>query len=122
MVFFFLLKSKETCTDQSIRFKFFDLPNLNDSQTFKSSSSKKFFLQCVCYRNNLSVFCSCDNWKTLFFLKVCCYCKIFSTPILSFSLRQMFLKKSIFSIISTITLQRILMLSSKIKLSFSILT
>ena len=75
-------------------------PNLNDSETFKSSSCKNGFLQCVCYRCNLlrwMFFVPCDNWKMLLFPKVCRYCEIFSTAILSFSLKQVFWKKSVFS-------------------------
>ena len=44
----------------------------NDSQTFKSSSCKHFFLQRVCYWYNLFQWVFhilCDNWKTLFFYK-----------------------------------------------------
>ena len=92
-------------------------PNLNDSQTFKSSSCKNGFLQCVYYRCNLlrwMFFVPCDSLKTLFFLKVWSYCEIFSTAILSFSLKQVFWKKSVFYAISTITvLILMLMLSSK---------
>ena len=90
--------------------KFFK--NLNDSQTFKSSSCKKSFLQCVCYKCNLlrrMFFVPCDNWKTLFFLRVCRYCEIFSTA-LPFSLKQVFWKK--FESL-------MLMLSSKIKVSYT---
>ena len=82
--------------------------NLNDWQTFKSSSCKNGFLQYVCYRCNLlrwMFFIPCDSWKTLFFLRVCRYCEIFSTAILSFSLKQVFWKKSVFYVISTITVQ-----------------
>ena len=90
-------------------------PNLNDSQTFKSSSCKKFFLQYVCYWCNLlrrMFFVPCDNWKTLFFLKVCRYYEIFSTAISSFW------KTSVFYIIFTVT---VLMLSPKIKLPYTYL-
>ena len=46
-----------------------------------------------------------DNWRSLFFLKVFRYCEIFSTVIFSFSLKQVFWKKSVFYIISTVTVQ-----------------
>ena len=62
--------------------------NLNDSQTFKSSSCKNGSLQCVCYRCNLLRWILFIPWKTLFFLRVCRYCEIFSNVILSFSLKQ----------------------------------
>ena len=53
------------------------------SKTYKISSCKKNFLQCVyvidatCFDGYF--FISCDNWK-LFFLKVCCYFEIFFNP------------------------------------------
>ena len=65
----------------------------------------ELFLQCLCYRCNLlwwMFFVPCDNWKALFFLKVCRYCEIISTAILSFSLKQVFWKKPVFYVISTI--------------------
>ena len=65
----------------------------------------ELFLQCLCYRCNLlwwMFFAPCDNWKALFFLKVCRYCEIISTAILSFSLKQVFWKKPVFYVISTI--------------------
>ena len=89
--------------------------NINDSQTFKSSSCKNVFLQCVYYRCSLlrwMFFVPCDSWKTLFFLKVCRYCEIFTTAILPFPFKQVFWKKSIFYAIGDSTLL-ILMLSSK---------
>ena len=57
----------------------------------KAAAAKNFFLRCVCYRCNLlrwMFFVPCDNWKLLFFLKVCRYCDIFSTVIFSFYLKQ----------------------------------
>ena len=81
-------------------------PNPNDWQTFKRSSCKNSSLQCVFYRCNLlpwTFFVPCDSWKTLFFLKVCRYYEIFSNPVLSFSLKQVFWKKSVFYAISTKT-------------------
>ena len=104
----FSIKLKEDSYRPKYTSSFLICPNLNDSQTFKSSSCKNGFLQCVCYRCNLlrwMFFVPCDNWKTLFFLKVCRYCEIFSTAILSFSLKQVFWKKSVFYVISTITVQ-----------------
>ena len=65
----------------------------------------KLFLQRLCYRYNLlwwMFLVPCDNWKMLFFLKVCRYCEIISTLTLSFSLKQMFWKKSVFYVISTV--------------------
>ena len=48
--------------------------NLNDSQIVKNCCYKKLFLECVYYRQNLlwwKFFTSCDNWKILFFIKIC---------------------------------------------------
>ena len=84
--FLFSIKVKEDSYRPNYILSFLICPNLNDSQTFKSSSCKIFFLQCVCYRCNLlrwMFFVPCDNWKTLFFLKVCRYCETFSTAIFS---------------------------------------
>ena len=53
----------------------------NNSQTFKCSSSNKLFLQCICYWYNLFLdecFLFCDNWKTLFSVKVYRYFDGFS--------------------------------------------
>ena len=104
----FSIKLKEDSYRPKYTSSFLICPNLNDSQTLKSSSCKKFLLQCVCYKCNLlrwMFLVPCDNWKTLFFLKVCRYCEIFSTAILSFSLKQVFWRKSVFYVISTITVQ-----------------
>ena len=49
---------------------------INDSQTFKCSSNKKPFLQCVCYWYDFlrwMFFILCDNCKTLFSVKICRY-------------------------------------------------
>ena len=85
--------------------RFLICPSLSDSQTFKSSSCKKCFLQCACYRCNLlqwMFLVSCDNLNTLFLLIVCYYCEIFSNTILSFTSKQVLWKKSVFYVISTI--------------------
>ena len=95
---FFSIKVKEGSYRPKYTSSFLICPNLNDSQTFKSSSCKNGFLQCVCYRCNLlrwMFFVPCDSWKTLFFLKVCRYCEIFTTAILPFSLKKVFWKKSV---------------------------
>ena len=87
---------------------FLTSPNRKDSQTCKSSSYKKAFLQCVCSRGKFlrwMFFVPCHDWKTLFCLKVFRHCEIFSSAILPFSLKQVSWKKSIFYVISTITVQ-----------------
>ena len=80
-------------------------------------------------------FIPCDSWKTLFFLRVCRYCEIFSAAILLFSLKQVFWKTSVFWNLAlalvlvihcyyednSILLILMLMLSSKKKLSYTIL-
>ena len=84
---------------------------------------QNLFLQCVCYRSKLlqwMFFVPFDNCRPLFFLKVCRYCEVFSTIILSFCLKQVFWKKSIFYLHSNSAVL-ILMLSSKIKLLYTIL-
>ena len=52
-------------------------------------------------------FIPCDSWKTLFFLRVCCYCEIFSTAILSFSLKQVFFQPSLLAFFETIVLKEV---------------
>ena len=94
---FVSIKVKEDSHRPKYASSFLICPNLNDSQTFKCSSCKNFFLQCVFYRCNLlrwMFFVPYDSWKTLFFLEVCHYCEIFSIAILSLSLKQVFWKKS----------------------------
>ena len=50
-------------------------------------------------------FTPCDNWKTLFSVNVCRSFEIFSTVILLLSLKQVFWQKSVFYVISTITMR-----------------
>ena len=107
------MKAKKACTDQSTLQVFLLSPNRNSSQTFKRNSWEKILLQSVCYRWNLLrwiFLIPCDKWRTLFFLKACRYFKIFSTAIFLLSLKQVFWKKSLFYIISTITLKKVLIL------------
>ena len=62
----------------------------NNSQTYKSSSFEKIFLQCACYRYNLLrvIFLILfDSWKILFFVNVCCYFEILPAAILQLSLK-----------------------------------
>ena len=123
MVFFFSIKVKEDSYKPKYTSSLISYPNLNDSQTFNSSSFKNVFLQCVCYRCNLlrlMFFVLCDSWKALFFLKVCRYCEIFTTAILPFSFKQVFWKKSVIYAIGDSALLLMLMLSSKKKLSYTI--
>ena len=101
-----LYKSKRRLVQTKVHFKFLSLSKSKRLTNLWKQQLQKIFLQCVYYRCNLlwwMFFVPCDNWKTLFFLKVCRYCEIFSTAILSFSLKQVFWKKSVFYAISTIT-------------------
>ena len=66
-------------------------------------------------------FTPCDNWKTLSSVNVCRSFEIFSTVILLLSLKQVFWQKSVFYVISTITM-RYQYQSSKRMLSFTICT
>ena len=95
-------KVKKTRTNQSTLQVLFLCLNQNDSQTFKSSSCKKKFLQCVCYRCNLlwwMFFVSCDYWKKLFFTNVSRYFEILPTSILWFYLKQVFWQNFVFYVI-----------------------
>ena len=59
----------KTHTDQSILRAILLYPKRNYSQTFKSSSCQKSFLQSGCYYYNLlrrMLIIPCDNWKALF--------------------------------------------------------
>ena len=96
-------------------------PNLNDSQTFKSSSWKTIFLQCVCYRCSLlrwMFFVPCDNWKTLFFLKFVVTVRFFQPPYCRFILNKCFERSPCYSHNKSAVLMLIPILSSKIKLSY----
>ena len=59
----------------------------NNSQTFRSRSCEKHFLQCACYRQNLlrvMFFIPFDNWKSCFFVKVWRYLRFFSLHFVAF--------------------------------------
>ena len=102
----FSRNAKKTHHDQSALQVFSLCLKRNDSQTFKSSRCKKLFLQCACCRYKLlrwMFFISLDNQKSLFFVKVCRYLEIFSAAILQLSLKQVFWKKSLFYVISIIS-------------------
>ena len=100
-----------------MHFKFFNLSEPKRLTNLQKKQLQNYFLQCVCYRCSLlrwMFFVPCDSWKTLFFLKVCRYCEIFTTAILSFSFKQVFWKKSvIYAIGDSALLILMLMLSSK---------
>ena len=109
-----LYKSKRRLVQTKVHFKFFNLSESKRLTNLQKQQLQKNFLQCVCYRCNLlrwMFFVPCDNWKTLFFLKVCRCCEIFSTAILPFSLKQVFWKKSVFYGLNSVVL--VLMLSSE---------
>ena len=124
---FFESKSKRRLVQTNVHFKFF---NLSESKRLTNlpAAAKDFSSSVYCYRCNLlrwMLLVSCDNWETLYFLKVFRYCEIFSTAILSFFfLKQLFwIKVRIlrYPQNSSALLILMLMLSSKIKLSFTII-
>ena len=95
---------KKTHTDQSIlQASFFNLKR-NDSQTAKKLLSSLHTIDTNLLRWML--FIPFDNWNSILFVKVCRHFEILSTPILQLSLKQVFWKKSVFYVISTISLWR----------------
>ena len=75
----------EQWTDKSIPHVFLLCIKRSDQQTFKCSSYKNLFLQCVCYCYNLLrliFFILRDKCKTLLFMKVCRYSEIFLSAML----------------------------------------
>ena len=100
--------TKKTRTDQSIPRLFLCCLKRNDPQTFKSGSCENPFLQCVCYWYDLlrwMFFILCDNWKTIFFIKVYRYSESFSNRhAVSFFGRSVLKEIRVF-FISTITVQ-----------------
>ena len=110
---FLLYQSKRRLIHTKVHFKFFNLFKSKRLTNLQKQQLQTIFLQCVCLWCNLlrwMFFVPYDNWKTFFFLKVCRYREIFSTAILSFSLKQVFWKKSLFYANSAVL---ILMLISK---------
>ena len=73
--------------------------------------SSVYVIDATCF----DVFCSMNCWKTLFFLKVCRYCEIFTTTILLFSFKQVFWKKSIFYAIGDSALLILMLMQSSKK-------
>ena len=70
----------------------------NDSQTLKSSSCHKLFLQYISFKSML--FIICDKWKTLFFIRVYHYSLFFSTTMLLCVLKQVSQKSTYFNSIN----------------------
>ena len=107
-------KSKRRLVQTKVYFKFLICPNLNDSQTFKGRSFNKTFLQCVFYRCNAICFNKC------FLFHVITGYVIFSK---SLSLLWNFFSRYIVIFFETSVLKEVLILrlSSKIKLSYTIL-
>ena len=109
-----LYKSKRRLVQSKVHFRFLNLSESKRLTNLQKQQLQKKLFHCVCYRCNLLrllFFVPCDSWKTLFFLKVCGYCEIFSTAILPFSLKQVFWKKSVFYGLNSVVL--VLMLSSE---------
>ena len=83
---------------------YFAWKEVYNSQTFKSGSSKKPFLQCVFYWYNLHwwmFFILCDNWKTLLFIIVYSYSEIVC-HVVAFFEGSVLKEIHIFCVISTI--------------------
>ena len=105
--FFFLPFTKVPLTRfYSVRIKTTHKPS-------KEVAAKNFFssvyvIGATCFDEFF--FIPCDYWKAFIFLKACRFSKsffeIFSTAILLFSMKEVFWKKSVFYIISAITIQR----------------
>ena len=72
----------------------------NDSQTFKTSSSRNLFsgVYAVVQLVSMIFFTPCDNWETLFFIKVFRYSEVFFESLCCCSLRKKFWKKSVFTL------------------------
>ena len=90
-------------TDQSIQHVFSLCLKRNDSETFKSSSCKKPFLQCESYWYNLlwrMFLILYYNWKTLFFTQVYSLIVCFLSAMLLISLKHVFWKISVFYVLS----------------------
>ena len=63
------------------------------------AAATKPFLQCVCYLHNLLwwiFYILCDNWKTLFFVKVYSYFERSSNRHVAAFFKEVFLKRSVF--------------------------
>ena len=73
----------------------------------KVATAKKFSLLCLSLLQltSINVFIPCDNWKTLFFIKVYRYRQVSSTVMFLRSLKQMIWKKSVFFFIFEIRVQ-----------------
>ena len=118
--FFFLPLEiqKQTWTDQSIPLIFLLCLKRNGQQTFKSSSCKSIFLQCVHYWYNLlrrMFFIVFDNWKTLLFMKVCRYSETFESSCCCFLWSQCFERSPYFMTHSYILTGRLNKSENKIK-------
>ena len=103
----FSLEMQRRLIKTKVHYKFFysvSKETTNKPQTFQSSSCKKSFLQCAIDRYNLlrwMFFILFDNWKSLFFVKVCRYFEVLSATILQLSMKQVFWKKLVFYVISS---------------------
>ena len=104
----FSINAKKIHTEQSTLQVFFLCPNRNEifSSVFYVLGAN-WFGECF--------FILCDNWKAVFFIKVCRDVEIFQ-PLF---LKQVFWKKSVVYVFSTITVQCWYQ-NSKIKLTYTI--
>ena len=87
---FFTLKMQRSLVQTKVQFLL-----CLKRDNWQNSSCEKPLLQFVGYWYNLlqwMFFILCDSWKTLFFLKVCCYNGVFLTVTLLLSLKKLFKK------------------------------
>ena len=92
----FIKKCKEDSYRPKYTTRFLICLKRSDWQIFKNSSCKKPFLQSVCYWFNLLwwlFFILCDNWNTLFFIKISPFSEGFLTATFLLSLNKCFKRK-----------------------------
>ena len=111
------IKAKKTHSDSKYTSSFFTLSESKRLTNLQKQQPRKTFFP-VCMLQmliaSMNVFIPRDNWKILFFIKICCYFETSSTAILLVSLKHFFFERSPqFCVISLII---VLLQSSKIKL------
>ena len=107
----FSIKVKEGSYRLKYTSIFLICPNLNDPQTFKSSSWKYFFIA-FCF-DECFLF-QVITGRCYFLEKVCRYCEVFSTVILSFFFKKKCFERSPYSMLSPKKIVLMLILSPKL--------
>ena len=99
-------------------------PERNRSQTFKSSSCIKSFLQCLCYWYNLHYlmfFIPSDAWKILFFIQVYLCSEVFcQRHFLTLFEKKFFDRSRFFKSVFTLVTSQCEYERSKIKLFYAL--